>query len=189
MDTSSGHFKMFLKPCAIALFILAVWTAPLRADDFASHFVAVTPPQALPPFLFEDGKGQLLRLADFHGHPVLLNLWASWCGPCVEEMPSLDALQSAFRSKGLAVIALSEDRGEDVAAVFFKRHGIRNLPIYADPSGRVPSVLHAHGLPMSFLIDAQGQEIGYVEGGVDWSSPDTMAAIRSRLLTRPSIAY
>jgi thiol-disulfide isomerase/thioredoxin len=180
---------MFLKPCAIALFILAVLASPLRAEDFASRFVAITPPKALPPFLFEDGNGQSLRLADFHGHPVLLNLWATWCGPCVEEMPSLDALQNALRGKGLAVIALNEDRDGDAAAVFFKRHGIRSLSVYTDPSGHVPSALHAHGLPMSFLIDAEGQEIGYVEGDVDWSSPDTMAAIRSRLLTRPSIAY
>jgi thiol-disulfide isomerase/thioredoxin len=173
---------MFRNSSAIALFILIALAVPLRAEEFSRQFTAVTPPAALPDFLFEDGKGQSLRVADFRGHALLLHLWATWCGPCVEEMPSLDALQAKIGGANLTVIAINEERsGADAAASFYKRHGVKNLAVYSDPSGRIASLLHARGLPMSFLIDATGHEIGRIDGSADWGSAETAAQFRDIL--------
>jgi hypothetical protein len=102
-------------------------------------------------------------------------------------MPSLDGLQGALKNQNLVVIALDQERnGADAAAGFFKRHEIKNLALYVDPTGRISSLLHARGLPMSFLIDADGKMNGFVVGGTDWTAPDMIALIRSRVLNRAS---
>ena len=178
---------MFRSICAIAVFAF-ILVSSAHAEDNPGHFIVATPPVPMPDFVFEDHNGKSMTLADFKGHPVLLNLWASWCGPCVEEMPSLDRLQGLLANKGLIVIALDQERnGAEIAAEFFKRHGIKNLSVYSDPSGRVASLLHARGLPTSFLIRADGKLDGAVAGGTDWSAPDMVAFLRSRLATPATI--
>lgn len=169
---------------AIAVFtlFLVLIGQPVRAEDLPGHFVPANPPGPLPDFVFEDGHGKQLRLQDFHGRPVLLNLWATWCGPCVQEMPSLDRLQNALADKKLVVIALDQERnGADLTAAFFRAHGIGNLGIYSDPSGRTTSVLHVRAMPTSLLIDANGNLNGMVVGGIDWMAPDMIAFLRSRI--------
>jgi thiol-disulfide isomerase/thioredoxin len=173
---------MLRRLSAIAVFALALLSGSLRAEDFKSHFVTSNPPQLMPDFVFTDGSGKSLNLADFRGQAVVLNLWASWCGPCVEEMPSLDALQGQFAGKNLTVIALDEDRNADLAPVFFKRHEIKNLQVYNDAAGHGASALHARGLPTTILIRADGKEIGFMEGAADWSSPEIAAFLRSHLI-------
>ena len=179
----SYHSKMFRNASAIALFALVLLTVPVRAEEFSQHFVAVNPPQPLPAFVFEDSKGQTLRLADFRGHAVLLNLWATWCGPCIEEMPALDKLQALVGADKLTIIALDQERNASVGvtAAFFKRHGVQNLQIFNDPSGRISSLLHVSVLPMSILIDSDGHEIGTVEGSVNWAEPDAVKFIEHQL--------
>jgi thiol-disulfide isomerase/thioredoxin len=174
-------YKMLFRLSAIAVFLL--WLlVPAEAEDNPGHFVVADPPVPVPEFVFEDANGQSLRLADFKGTPVLLNLWATWCGPCVQEMPSLDRLQTLLEDKKLVIIALDQERNStQTAAAFFKRHDIRHLKVYGDPSGRVGSLLHARGLPTSFLIDANGKMEGYVAGGTDWSTPDMVSFLRVRL--------
>jgi thiol-disulfide isomerase/thioredoxin len=177
---------MFRNACATAvLLLLALISSPVHAETFQDHYIALDRPQPMPDLVFEDAHGQMRSLADFRGRPVLLNLWASWCGPCVEEMPSLDHLQAELGAKNLAVIALNEDRHDaDTIAVFYKRYGIKNLEIHNDPTGRALSALHIRGLPTTLLIRADGSEIGYMEGGTNWSAPATVAFIKSQLLNK-----
>jgi thiol-disulfide isomerase/thioredoxin len=175
---------MFAKLCAIAVFALLATASPLAAEGYPHRFTPANPPTAVPDFVFQDAKGHELRLADFRGHTVLLNLWAVWCGPCVQEMPSLDRLQGEFKNQKLVVIALDSERnGAEIAASFFKRHEIKNLTLYTDPTGRISFLMHARALPMSFLINADGKLEGYVIGGVDWMAQDMAAFIRSRLVS------
>jgi len=174
---------MFRTLSAIAVFMLFLGIGSARAEDVASVFVPLSTPEALPAFVFEDAEGKSLRLDDFRGKAVVLNIWASWCPPCVAEMPSLDALQKNFPDRKLVVIALNADRGGTVATVnFFRRHEIHNLSVYNDPTGRVSSVLHARNLPTSFLIAPDGKEIGMVEGDADWSSAESIAFLREKLM-------
>lgn len=149
------------------------------ADEAKGQFHPVDAVSPAPALVFEDKPGHQLALQDFKGKVVILNLWATWCGPCVKEMPALDALQAQLASKGIEVLALSEDsRGQDAVDAFYKKHQLTHLKTYIDVSGHAPSALHAVGLPTTYLIGKDGRIIGYWQGGVDWLSPEVGQAIR-----------
>nr|MDP9128693.1 TlpA family protein disulfide reductase [Pseudomonadota bacterium] len=145
---------------------------PALADDFAAHFTATSPPVVVPGFNFEDGKGRQVSLKDFKGRYVLLNIWATWCGPCVKEMGSLDRLTQKL---GIHVVPLTEDRaGRGAAEAFYKRHNLTHLEVFVDKSGEAPGLLNANGLPTTLLIDPKGFEIGRVEGDAEWDSAEAI---------------
>lgn len=179
---------MFFRISAIAVFVFSL-ALPVRAADYPGDYVPANPPVALPDFVFEDNQGHSLSLADFRGRPVLLNLWATWCGPCVQEMPSLDRLQSMLADKNLEVIVLDQEHDSLQQTVsFFKRYEIKNLKVYGDPSARTSRILHARGIPMTFLITADGKMDGFVIGATDWSAPDLVAFLRARISRPASVA-
>ena len=140
--------------------------------------VLTEPAKPLPELAFQDGQGGRHTLADFRGRPVVLNLWATWCQPCVAELPSLAALARAEAPDGIAVVALSIDRG-GVAAVtkFLAAHAI-DLPVQVDPEGASGRALGARGLPTTLVLDRAGLERARFEGAADWASP----AARARVL-------
>lgn len=124
--------------------------------------------------------GAALRLSDFKGKPVVLNLWATWCGPCVEEMPSLDRLQRDF--PGIAIVAVSLDKqGEDKVRAFFAENGLKHLKVYTDPSMKALSALGVPGLPATILIANDGTEVGAINGAYDWDSKEAREAVASLL--------
>ena len=175
---------MFRHIFAIAVFLCLTATLPARGETFDSGYVPINPPQTLPDFTFQDAKGSTFRLADFRGTAVLLNLWATWCGPCVRELPSLDSLQGQLQGQNFTVIAIDEERNSaEVAGIWFKKHEIKNLMSYSDPSGHIASLLHARGVPVTYLINKEGLAIGMLEGGMDWSSPSIVEFIRENLLS------
>ena len=119
-----------------------------------------------PAAAFLDPAGKSVSLADFRGAPVLVNLWATWCGPCVREMPTLDALA---RSGAIRVVAVSQDMGGAAKVTpFFKAHGFSTLEPYLDPKLALGTALGAN-LPTTILYDAQGREMWRETGGYDWS--------------------
>jgi thiol-disulfide isomerase/thioredoxin len=131
---------------------------------------------------FQDGRGTQRSLADWRDRVVLLNLWATWCGPCRQEMPELARLQSKLGSKDFEVVALSLDRGgAEVAARFLVEIGATGLEIYSDPTGKALSQLSAIGLPATILIDRQGREIGRLLGPARWASPEALTLINAAL--------
>ncbi|MFQ6021973.1 MAG: TlpA family protein disulfide reductase [Acidiferrobacterales bacterium] len=139
----------------------------------------------LPGFEFLDGDGRVLTLANFRGKIVLLNVWATWCPPCREEMPTLGRLQAKLGGPDFEVIALSVDQ-EGVPAVkdFYQKHGIEALRIYVEESGKPPPALKILGLPTTLLIDRQGKEIGWTMGPAEWDTPKVETFIRWYLHTR-----
>ena len=173
---------MFPRLFAIALFALVVTASPARAEGFASRYVTLDPPQPAPAVAFEDERGQSVSLADFRGRYVVVNLWATWCVPCVNEIPALSELQNQFVLQRLTVIAFAEDAsGVSTVKAFYATHHIHHLTIYDDPTGRAPALFHARGLPMSYVIDPEGREIGRVEGDADWGSPDAVAFLEAHM--------
>ncbi len=137
--------------------------------------------QPLPPVTFEDAAGHSLSLKDFQGRYILLNIWATWCSPCRHELPSLDALQGQLGGPNFIVLTLSEDsNGLAAAKAFFDKNDPHHLAIYTDSAGAAPSLLHAHGLPTTYLIDPHGNEIGHVEGEADWAATDAIAFIKKK---------
>ena len=124
-----------------------------------------------PPIAFEDGERRRLTLADFRGQIVLLNFWATWCAPCIRELPSLDRLQAQLKSSGVTIIALSLDRsGATAVKAFFAEHGIHNLGVYVDPTMDAQAALKIPGLPTTVLIDPAGHDRGRLIGPADWTS-------------------
>jgi len=138
----------------------------------------VTPPQPIADIGFLDAAGTTRHLRDFAGKGVLLNLWATWCGPCVAEMPSLARLAERTADRGIVVVPLCTDRG-GVSTVeqFYRAHRIAGLMVASDPTGAVTEMLNLRGLPTTLVIDRAGRERARLEGGTDWASPDALSLL------------
>jgi thiol-disulfide isomerase/thioredoxin len=149
-------------------------------------FVYKAAPEPLADVAFVDGTGAPKTLASFRGKTILLNLWATWCAPCREEMPSLDRLQQAMGSDKFEVVALAVDRtGLDAARKFLGDIGVKSLALYADPTTRSGSALKAVGMPTTILIDPEGREIGRLTGPAEWDSADVKRLVEVEL--KPSV--
>ena len=144
------------------------------------NFSFFDPPKAAPDITFIDAEGQELGLRNFRGKFVLVNLWATWCGPCRREMPSLDRLQSRLGGGDFTVLALSQDRkGPDAVAKFLAEIRTENLDIYVDTSARSARRLGAIGLPTTVLLDRDGQIIGRLIGSAEWDSDEAARLIKT----------
>ncbi len=145
--------------------------------SFQAAFQATDPPAPPPALIFTDADGKVQRLAGFAGQPVVLNLWATWCMPCVAEMPALDRLAEQLKGQA-AVLPLSSDHGgATVVRAFYAAHGIRELPVLLDPDGDAARKLAVRGIPTTLIIDRNGRERGRTEGAVTWTDPDTISAL------------
>jgi thiol-disulfide isomerase/thioredoxin len=146
------------------------------------QFIPADPPWPAPEVSFAAGSGENMSLADFRGRLVLLNLWATWCAPCIREMPALDRLQEMLGGKDFAVVLVSEDRGgAKVVAPFFAKLGLASLKTYLDPKSAVGHGFGVAGLPTSFLIDRDGAILGSLQGAASWDGAAVEAMIRSHL--------
>ncbi len=129
-------------------------------------------PRTLPTIDIRDAESRPAGLDTFRGRPVLLNLWASWCMPCVAELPALDRLKPVLDSKGVALVALSLDRSGKVAvANTYARLGIKSLGIHTDENRVAAEKLDAPALPVTLLLDRQGREIARFIGAAEWDGP------------------
>jgi thiol-disulfide isomerase/thioredoxin len=163
--------------------------APLAKGELAA--LAVTRVSKPPPEIaFQSPANQPMGLGDLKPKTILVNLWATWCVPCREEMPALDKLQAELGGAEFEVVAINVDtRNPDKPRAWLQENRIHNLAYYADPSGKLLQVLqrsgHVVGLPTTLLVDAAGCEIGVIKGPAEWASPDAFALIRAAL-GRPS---
>ncbi len=145
-------------------------------------FVAKRPPQALPEITFITGDGEIKSLADWRGRVMLLNIWATWCVPCREEMPQLDQLQADLGGENFEVVAVNIDKGGgDKAKTFLEETGAAHLARYTDPSGKLFRKVRAVGMPSTLLIDRDGNEIGRLVGPADWGSAQAKRLIEAAI--------
>lgn len=143
-------------------------------------FTMLRPQRPLPAIRLQRLDGTILDLSSLRGKPVLLNFWATWCAACRTELPILDQLYAAYRTRGLQVLAISEDRGDRAqVGQFVRRLGIRSLPIFVDPGGDVAysdtdnkrsAPFALYGMPITYLATRSGKIVGYVAGAADWSA-------------------
>jgi thiol-disulfide isomerase/thioredoxin len=152
-------------------------TAKAAAGEVVRKY-AGTP---LPAMTFKDPDGKSLDLAAQDG-PVLVNLWATWCAPCVVEMPQLDKLAGELEGE-VRVLTVSQDiRGAEVVTPFFADKGFARLEPWLDPDAQLSAQFTPEGvLPLTILFDAQGKEVLRVAGGYEWGSPEAVAMIRAAL--------
>lgn len=131
-----------------------------------------------PATIFEDPQGRPARMADFRGRPVLVNLWATWCGPCVVEMPSLDGLARREGDR-VTVLALSQDmQGRQKVTDFFAERAFAKLEPYLDPNLDFMTSLRIDTLPTTILYDAEGREVWRMTGMADWESDRAVRLLR-----------
>lgn len=178
------------KRCFATILLLLNCGLAYAADGpraLSANFAVMDPPWDVPDLVFVDGRGGEHTLRSFmknelRGRYVLLNLWATWCTPCVREMPSLDQLQALMEPRNLSVIALSVDhQGGATVPAFYRRNGLNHLKSFWDPSGTALRRMQLHGIPTTLLINPNGQEIGRVSNHIDWTREDNLAFL-SRMI-------
>jgi len=127
--------------------------------------------QPMPDIVIKDGDGEDVALFEFKGSPVLVNLWASWCVPCVKELPTLDAL--AAKKGPVEIVALSQDMAPlNSVKAFLAEHGIKTLDMYQDAAMAMSDKAGAPVLPTSILYDSEGRELWRFVGDRDWTSAE-----------------
>jgi thiol-disulfide isomerase/thioredoxin len=159
--------------------------AGLARGEVAAFTVAHAPLQ-VPDLAFKDAQGREVRLADWRGRSVLLNLWATWCVPCRREMPALDALQALVGGADFQVVAVNIDsRDPQKPLTFHKDIGVTHLAYYSDPSARVFENLKtagkAFGMPTTIIVDPAGCEIGTMAGPAEWASDDGVRLVSAAI--------
>ncbi len=149
-----------------------------------AKFKLATARKPLADFSFLDAKDQERKLADWRGKTLLVNFWATWCAPCVKEMPSLDRLQAQMDKQSgkdsFVVLPLSLDGPtRSKVAPFYENAKLASLGIWFDKGRKVQQALDVSLLPTSILIDAKGREIGRLEGEADWDTPEAIALMKA----------
>lgn len=156
---------------------------PLARGEVAALTVAEKPLR-VPELSFQDAEGRQHMLKDWRGRFVLLNLWATWCVPCRQEMPALDALEGKLGGQDFQVVAVNIDtRDSDKPKTWLKEVGINRLAYFADPQAKVfqdlKAVGRAFGMPTTLLIDPEGCEIATLAGPAEWASDDAVKFIQA----------
>jgi thiol-disulfide isomerase/thioredoxin len=152
------------------------------ATGTLAAFVVHPEPKPVAEITFLDAEQNALSLSQWKGRVVLVNLWATWCGPCRKEMPELAELQHLLGSEDFEVVAISVDRqGAEVARPFLETVGAEALTLYLDPSTKVLADFKAVGLPASILIDRSGREVGRMFGPAEWASPEALRLIETAI--------
>ena len=145
------------------------------------EFIPNSPPIPAPTISVVDLAGNTVSLSEFAGRFVLINFWATWCEPCLREMPSLERMQSRLGDQ-ITVVAISEDRGgSKTVEPFINKLGLKSFKTYLDPKSDAGRAFKVVGLPTSFLIDREGRVLGRIEGAAEWDSPKLLGVLKSFL--------
>lgn len=173
----------FARTWLSAFFILAIVGLGEAASDPYETLALMRPTKKTlaKEFALPGPKGSTVKLRDFRGKVIFLNFWATWCPPCLEEMPAMEQLYQRYRERGLVVLALSEDtEGEKVVTPFFQDHKL-TFPVAYDSKMKVAELYLLLGLPSTYLINREGQIVATALGARAWDSPDAHILIESLL--------
>lgn len=171
--------NIIITACVVLFFMgLAVWfdLCCVRAAFFQVASTSNTNNPMNIPFLDKDQKQ--LTLSQFKGKPLIINLWATWCSVCVRKMSTFNNFVKKFQDSGGQALAISQDKG-GISAIraYYTRNGYENLPIYIESTNHLMHAFGARGLPTAVFIDAKGNIVHKIEGGIDWESPEVEAVV------------
>ena len=168
------HLNPLLHILAMAMLLLA---SPARAQTPEGWIT----PDALPMMTVVDASSQGINLGQYRGRPLLIHLWATWCAPCVKEIPSISRLQADYAPRGLVLIPISQDFSAERVDKFFRKTKVTNLPVLLDVNSKIFQSLRTRGLPISILVDRQGREVRRFAGNTNWDDPLIRAQIDALL--------
>jgi thiol-disulfide isomerase/thioredoxin len=158
----------------------------IAADALPQGFKPVDPPLQMGGYAFQDTDGNAVRLADFKGRPILLNIWAKWCAPCLAEMPKLNHLQADVAPGTLAVVAVAVDEPDPKKVRdFLANRRWDALKPYLDPKHVFADALNIKSIPVSLLIDRNGFALVRVDAPVDWYSDEAIRLLKRTILDAP----
>jgi len=188
------HFRIY--PPLLLVLLVSLFNAEALAanntsgkyDGTVNSFSWLKNPIAVNHVQFRNAQEMPVELSQFTGKIVLLNLWATWCPPCIEELPALDRLQQRMGKDNFVIVAVSLDDDIKLAGeMFFNTLSIKSLALYTESSEKMGRDFPVDVVPASFLIDRKGQAMGVLRGYVDWDSAETDALIK-RLIAGDSAA-
>ena len=159
-----------------AIFLVFFWVMSVSATAFAGTPGEVEIGGFLREATLQGLSGNSKKFSDYRGKPLIINVWASWCGPCRSEMGSLDRLARRYGGKQFNVIGISTDDYRDAAAAFIKKSGV-SFANYIDSKLRLENMLGANTIPLTVLVDGDGRVLAKVYGVREWDNPETVAAI------------
>jgi thiol-disulfide isomerase/thioredoxin len=149
------------------------------ATGAMAAFKATEPPAPVEGIEIVDAVGKPRPLSEWKGRVVLLNLWATWCAPCLKEMPALDRLRAELGSADFDVIALNIDKTPEKPQKFVADNSIKSLEFLRDPTAKAFAHLKSQGMPTTLLLDRQGREIGRLVGPAEWDSAEAKALVKA----------
>jgi thiol-disulfide isomerase/thioredoxin len=174
--------RRYAMAAAAGTLAATVWPRTPRAETLpplAEGLQVLKTPKDLPDGVFVTQDGKEHHLSEFKGRGMVVNMWATWCVPCVAEMPALDQLAKKLAPKDIAILPLSSDRGgADKVSSWFQAHGITGLPVLLDPKGAMAQAFEARGIPTTVIINTSGKVVARLEGPADWAAPDVPALIQ-----------
>lgn len=184
-------FRVALVGLTTAAFLMITGAAAKAADFPPTNgamqgFTLLKERVPAPTVPFQTGDGATIDLSEFQGKILIVNFWATWCAPCIEEMPSLDQLQAAFPNADFEVVAINQDRGGKRVAEPFLRDklGLENLDIYLDEKFALGRAFKNRGLPATYAIDRDGNIVGGMFGSAEWDSDDAKNLVQFLLQER-----
>jgi thiol-disulfide isomerase/thioredoxin len=161
---------------AVVLYVIPQGNGTPNRPSTLAELKPADKPSLAPNVAFADAAGRSYALSKYRGRYVLLNLWASWCGPCVKELPALANLQRQIPATQLSVVTVDVERNADrIAGQFLIDHKAAELPAFADPGMKLMAAVRTPGLPTTLLIDPHGREIARATGPAEWDAPDAIA--------------
>ncbi len=180
---SWGTVLFWVMPLVIVLLFVAYGLMTRQSPETASALPRLGQPVA--DFSLPNLQGRMISLSSLKGKVVFLNVWATWCQPCIDEMPAIQRLHEQLQPRGLEVITVSIDPlGDQIVDPFVKRYGL-SFPVLLDMKSQIQKLYGTAGVPESFIIDKNGHLVEKVIGPRDWTHPKVMAMFQ-RLLETPS---
>ncbi|WP_298444998.1 TlpA disulfide reductase family protein [uncultured Ferrimonas sp.] len=179
--------RLFL--CVIALFTASVSAYPgagaASNDPAVARFIQLSRPQPLENAAFVGPNGQAVDLQQFRGQIVMINLWATWCPPCVRELPSLQHFRADYANKGVVVVPVAVDSDPAVVMPFLQELGLPSMQTYFDNQNSIGEVLPADLIPATYILDQNGQLVAFVRSFVDWDHPAVRKLVDGYLVATP----